>query len=142
MKRKREINMNVDKFTINISLEGWKETHEKLEKLNAELKEFENRSNSLWQRTWIKAREQLPDTMKPVIITWVNRAPKMKCYEGINGKPFIGVAHYWNGKWCWYSSASEDLIGEYGEWDVFDPAIEVIAWRPLPQPYESEDENE
>ena len=89
---------------------------------------------------WIPVSEKLPEDIKPVIVTWKNIDPK-SYYQYIVGKHFIGTAHYKGGKWFWYSSVTEDLLAEYGRCDSeeFDEAIEVIAWMPLPQPYEPQE---
>lgn len=89
---------------------------------------------------WIPVSEKLPEDIKPVIITWKNTDPK-SYYQYIVGKHFIGTAHYKNGKWFWYSSVTEDLLAEYGRCDSeeFDEAIEVIAWMPLPEPFEPQE---
>ena len=89
---------------------------------------------------WIPVSEKLPEDIKPVIVTWKNTDPK-SYYQYIVGKHFIGTAHYKGGKWFWYSSVTEDLLAEYGRCDSeeFDEAIEVIAWMPLPQPYEPQE---
>lgn len=88
---------------------------------------------------WIPCSEKLPESIKPVIITWRNNDPK-SYYQYIVGKPFIGTGHYCKGKWFWYSSTCEDLLAEYGRSDVdeVDEAIEVIAWMPLPESYSGE----
>ena len=93
------------------------------------------------QPRWIPCSERLPEDIKPVIVTWKNNDPK-SYYQYIVGKHFIGTAHYLNGKWFWYSSATEDLLAEYGRCDgeEFDEAIEVVAWMPLPEPYKAESE--
>lgn len=85
---------------------------------------------------WISCDERLPEEAYPVIITWANEAPE-SYYRCILGKPYVGVAHYKNGKWFWYSSTTEDVLMEYGRCDFeeFDEAIHVVAWMPLPDPY-------
>jgi hypothetical protein len=89
---------------------------------------------------WVLVKDRLPSDIKPVIITWKNTDPE-SYYQYIVGKHFIGTAHYKNGKWYWYSSVTEDLLAEYGRCDSeeFDEAIEVIAWMPLPEPYEPQE---
>ena len=110
--------------------------------------EMEHRQLAEWLRElqqrrteseWIPCSERLPESIKPVIITWQNNDPK-SYYQYIVGKPFIGTGHYCKGKWFWYSSTCEDLLAEYGRSDVdeVDEAIEVIAWQPLPEPYREE----
>lgn len=91
---------------------------------------------------WISVSEGLPEDIKPVIVTWKNTDPK-SYYQYIVGKHFIGTAHYKNGKWFWYSSVTEDLLAEYGKCDSeeFDEAIKVLAWMPLPEPYQAESED-
>lgn len=85
---------------------------------------------------WIPCSEQLPEDIRPVIVTWKNTDPE-SYYQYIVGKHFTGTACYKNGKWYWYSSTTEDMLAEYGRYDSeeFDEAIECIAWMPLPEPY-------
>ncbi len=85
---------------------------------------------------WIPCSERLPDSIRPVIVTWRNNDPK-SYYQYIVGKRFIGTAHYCKGKWFWYSSTCEDFLAEYGKCDVdeIDEAIEVLAWCEMPEPY-------
>lgn len=92
---------------------------------------------------WIPVSEDLPKDIKPVQITWRNNDPETY-YQDIKGKHFTGTAHYKDGKWYWYSDVTEDLLAEYGRCDryEFDSAIEVIAWMPMPKPYETESEIE
>lgn len=91
---------------------------------------------------WIPVKDRLPEDIKPVIVTWKNNDPE-SYYQYIVGKHFIGTAHYFKGKWYWYSSTTEDLLGEYGRCDgeEFDEAIEVIAWQPLPEPFRPEEDD-
>lgn len=88
---------------------------------------------------WIPCSERLPNDMRPVIVTWKNTDPA-SYYQYIVGKHYIGTAHYYRGKWYWYSSVTEDFLAEYGKCDTeeFDEAIECIAWMPLPEPYQKE----
>jgi len=85
---------------------------------------------------WIPCSEQLPEDIRPVIVTWKNTDPK-SYYQYIVGKHYTGTACYKNGKWYWYSSTTEDMLAEYGRYDSeeFDEAIECIAWMPLPEAY-------
>ena len=88
---------------------------------------------------WIPCSERLPEDIRPVLVTWKNNDPA-SYYQYIVGKHFIGTAHYHRGKWYWYSSATEDLLAEYGKCDSeeFDEAIEAVAWMPLPQPWKGD----
>lgn len=90
---------------------------------------------------WIPCYERLPEDIKPVIVTWKNTDPA-SYYQYIVGKHYIGTAHYYRGKWYWYSSVTEDLLAEYGKCDTeeFDEAIEAVAWMPLPKPYKGGDD--
>ena len=87
---------------------------------------------------WIPVSEGLPKDIKPVQITWRNNDPETY-YQDIKGKHFTGTAHYKDGKWYWYSDVTEDFLAEYGRCDIceFDSAIEVVAWMPMPEPYEA-----
>lgn len=93
----------------------------------------------LQQPQWIPCSERLPEAEYPVIVTWKNNDPK-SYYQYILGKHYVGVAHYKNGKWFWYSSITEDVLMEYGRCDTeeFDEAIEAVAWKPLPEPYKED----
>lgn len=86
---------------------------------------------------WIPCSERLPDELAEVNVTWVNTAPPVY-YEFLKGKRFTGTAVYFDGEWYWYSSTCLDMLKEYGKnpADIMDGAIEVIAWMPLPKPYE------
>jgi len=86
---------------------------------------------------WILPKDRLPDTIRPVIITYTNTRPE-PYYRDIIGKNFVGCAHFCNGKWYWYSSTTEDYLAEYGRFEVeeFDEAIKVIAWQEMPYPYD------
>lgn len=92
---------------------------------------------------WIPVSEDLPEDIKPVQITWKNNDPETY-YQDIKGKHFTGTAYYKDGKWYWYSDVTEDLLAEYGRCDryEFDSAIEVVAWMPMAEPYETESEIE
>lgn len=85
---------------------------------------------------WIQCNERLPEDTCPVNITWVNHDP-VPYYKDFKDKPFTATGHYCGGKWYWYSVTCQDYLDEYGTsgCDKMDEAIEVIAWRPLPEPY-------
>ena len=91
---------------------------------------------------WIPCSKRLPENIRPVLVTWKNTDPA-SYYQYIVGKHFTGTACYKNGKWYWYSSTTEDMLAEYGQYDSeeFDEAIECIAWMPLPEPYEEGEQN-
>jgi len=95
------------------------------------------------EQRWIPCSERLPDGAYPVIVTWKNTDPA-SYYQYILGKHYVGVAHYKNGKWYWYSSMTEDVLMEYGRYDSeeFDEAIECIAWMPLPECYRGENDGQ
>lgn len=92
---------------------------------------------------WIPCSERLPEDLEVVNITWVNHRP-VCYYSDIKDKPFTATAIHYKDKWWWYSPICEDLLAEYGksECDKMDADIEVIAWMPLPKPYEEGKENE
>lgn len=95
----------------------------------------ELKEHKTWR--WIPCSERLPEEAYPVVVTWKNDDPA-SYYQYILGKHYTGVAHFKNGKWFWYSSVTEDVLMEYGRCDSeeFDEAIHVLAWMPLPEPYE------
>ena len=90
---------------------------------------------------WIPCSERLPETNDAVNITWVNRKPE-PYYKDIKDKPFTATGHYHKGKWYWYSCVCKDYLDEYGNSDIdeVDKDIEIIAWQPLPAPYQSKGE--
>lgn len=93
------------------------------------------------QDRWIPVTERLPETTDPVNVTWANNDPVLY-YEDIRGKRFTATACYHKGKWWWYSAVCQDLLDEYGKScmdDEIDEAIEILAWRPLPEPYTEEE---
>ena len=93
------------------------------------------------QPVWIPVRERLPEELVPVNVTWINRNPE-SYYAKIKDVPFSATAVYYNSKWYWYSSTCVDYLSEYGEndFDLVDKDIDVIAWQPLPQPYQPKGE--
>lgn len=94
----------------------------------------------LEKQDWIPVSKGLPKTTDPVNVTWTNNSPE-PYYADIKGKRFTACAHYHRGKWWWYSSISQDLLDEYGEScmdDEVDSEIEIIAWKPIGEPYEGE----
>ena len=101
--------------------------------------ELANLQSAQPEPQWIPVSERLPESIRPVIVTWKNTDPA-SYYQYIVGKHFTGTACYKNGKWYWYSSTTEDMLAEYGRYDSeeFDEAIECIAWMPLPEPYRAE----
>ena len=88
---------------------------------------------------WIACSDRLPENINLVLVTWENTNPE-PYYKSIKGMKFCGAGHYCNGKWFWESNTCQDYLAEYGrcEWDEMDEAIKVIAWMPLPEPYEKE----
>lgn len=90
---------------------------------------------------WIPVSKKLPENTDPVNVTWINRNPE-PYYESIKNKPFTGTAHYYEGKWWWDSCVCQDYLNEYGNspGDEVDEAIEIVAWMPLPEPYERKEE--
>ena len=90
---------------------------------------------------WIPVTERLPKTTDPVNVTWANNDP-VSYYEDIRGKRFTATACYHRGKWWWYSAVCQDLLDEYGKScmdDEIDEAIEILAWKPLPEPYQEDE---
>ena len=115
-----------------------------IETLSAKLHASQmERSSQYYHGGWIPCSERLPEEAYPVIVTWKNDDPA-SYYQYILGKHYIGAAHYKNGKWFWYSSITEDVLMEYGRCgsEEFDEAIKVLAWMPLPEPYQGEKEAE
>lgn len=86
---------------------------------------------------WIPCSERLPENMETVNITLVNREP-VPYYMHIKDKPFTATGIYFKGKWYWWSSTCDDILCEYGENEIdeVNDGIEIVAWMPLPKPYE------
>lgn len=105
--------------------------------------EIPNKSEKLTgSEGWIPVSSgKLPDTNEAVNITLVNRKPP-SYYADIKDKPFTATGHYHNGRWYWYSCVCKDYLDEYGDsiGDRMDGNIEVIAWQPLPAPYQPKGE--
>ena len=93
------------------------------------------------QPVWIPVSKRLPEELVPVNVTWINRNPE-SYYAKIKDVPFSATAVYYNSKWYWYSSTCIDYLTEYGknDFDLVDKDIDVIAWQPLPQPYQPKGE--
>ena len=89
---------------------------------------------------WIPVSEKLPEDLEPVNITWVNHEPE-PYYHDIKDKNFVATGIYYRGQWYWYSTTCADYLGEYGsnEVDKVDDAVEIVAWMPLPKPYEPQE---
>lgn len=103
-------------------------------------KMFQAAAAALEEQDWTPVSKGLPETTDPVNVTWTNNSPE-PYYADIKGKRFTACAHYHRGKWWWYSSVCQDLLDEYGEScmnDEVDEAIEIIAWKPIGEPYKGE----
>lgn len=85
---------------------------------------------------WISVKDNLPQDNEVVNITWVNRSP-VSYYADIKDKPFTATAVYYRGIWYWWSTIVQDYLAEYDtfESEQIDEVIEVVAWMPLPEPY-------
>ena len=103
-------------------------------------KMFQAAAAALEEQDWIPVSKGLPETTDPVNVTWTNNSPA-PYYADIKGKRFTACAHYHREKWWWYSSVCQDLLDEYGSGpldDEVDGAIEIIAWKPIGEPYKGE----
>ena len=87
---------------------------------------------------WIPVSERLPEDLSEVNVTWVNHNPELY-YEFTKDKPFTATAVYYKNEWYWYSATCVDYLGEYGrcDWNKVSDVIEIIAWMPLPSPYQN-----
>lgn len=92
------------------------------------------------EQRWIPCSERLPEDLSEVNVTWINHNPE-PYFEFSKDKPFTATAVYYKDKWYWYSATCADFLAEYGkcDWNEVDDAIEIVAWMPLPEPWEGED---
>ena len=120
---------------VSEGCQEWRGIYGRCEELINELPSVTQKSGK-----WIPVSERLPEDLEPVNITWVNHNPE-RYYEEIKDKPFTATGHYYKGRWYWYSCTCQDYLEEYGrcDFDEIDMDIEVIAWMPLPEPYESQE---
>ena len=116
----------------------------KVEKLYGRIKTTDLHSipelHSIAFDDWIPASiGNMPDTSRPVIVTWINTKPT-PYYEHVKNVPFTGAAHYFDEKWYWYSSTTEDMLNEYGKCytEAIDKDIKILAWKEFPEPYKGE----
>ena len=73
---------------------------------------------------WIPVSERLPEDTQSVLLT-IRRMSKL-----YNHEPFITVGHIsWNQTTWWCAHDGDCVLNE----------IEVIAWMPLPKPYEPQE---
>lgn len=89
---------------------------------------------------WVPISKDLPEELIPVNVTWVNHDPP-SYYRADKDKRFVDTAVYYQGDWYWWDSVAIDYLKEYGKRAPVhrvDQAIEIIAWRPLPEPWEGE----
>lgn len=119
---------SIDSSEIRRTVEGY-----------AEINGLLDHMHYINDQKWIPCNERLPEECVPVNVTYVNRNPE-PYYEKIKDIPFSATAVYCNGRWFWWSSTCIDYLKEYGnnDIDLVDRDIDVIAWMPLPSPYEGE----
>ena len=87
---------------------------------------------------WIPCSEKMPKELERVNVTWLNHNPPFY-YQHIKDIPQTDTAVYYRGKWYWWDATVIDILAEYGEdsnAEQIDKDIEVVAWQPLPKPYE------
>lgn len=63
---------------------------------------------------WIPVTEKLPDDLEEVFITYMNIDPESYYGDDLY-IPFSAAAVFYEGKWYWYSSTTQDILAEYGE---------------------------
>lgn len=115
--------------------------HEEYNEAIRDVVRFIERYKEEYNNGWIPCSERLPDECVPVNVTWINRNPE-SYYAKIKDVHFSATAVYYNSKWYWYSSTCVDYLSEYGknDFDLVDKDIDIIAWQPLPQPYQPKGE--
>ena len=88
---------------------------------------------------WIPVSERLPEDLVAVNVTWINRCPE-NYYMHIKDKPFTDTAILYKGEWYWWDSTIIDYLSEFGTCisGIVDKSIDILAWRPLPEPYKGE----
>lgn len=92
-----------------------------------------------YEQKWIPVTEGLPENFEEVNITWVNHDPE-QYYAGIKDVPFVASGVFYKGRWYWWSARCADYLREYGNSpnDIMDDSIEVVAWKPMSEPYKEE----
>ena len=88
---------------------------------------------------WMPVSERLPKELVAVNVTWINRCPE-NYYMHIKDKPFTDTAILYQGEWYWWDSTFIDYLSEFGTCisGVVNKSIDILAWRPLPEPYKGE----
>lgn len=111
--------------------------HEEYNEAIRDVVRFIERYKEEYNNGWIPCSERLPEECVPVNITWINRNPE-SYYAKIKDVPFSATAVYYNSKWYWYSSTCVDYLSENGknDFDLVDKDIDIIAWQPLPKPFQ------
>ena len=84
---------------------------------------------------WIMCSDKMPDDLQEVIGVWVNHDPPHG-YEHIRDVQYTAPFICYKGEWHWWSKTCGDYLAEYGKADFekIDKAIEVICWKPMPNP--------
>lgn len=88
---------------------------------------------------WTPVSERLPKELVAVNVTWINRCPE-NYYMHIKDKLFTDTAVLYQGEWYWWDSTIIDYLSEFGTCisGVVNKSIDILAWRPLPEPYKGE----